>query len=73
MENNMIAKRFYVGVCAGSCSLVRPQERWIDTMKDCLKKRGLDVKQARRMVQHRNECQGFVRRKAWGIARGMNP
>ena len=33
-----------VGECAG-----RPWKRWIDIMKDCLKKRGLDVRQARRM------------------------
>ena len=38
-EKERIAKRVYVGVCAGSCSLGRLRKRWIDTMKDCLKKR----------------------------------
>ena len=45
----------------------------IDTVKECLKKRGLDVREARRMVQDRNEWRGFVRRNAWGIAQRMNP
>ena len=45
MENYRIAKRVCVGKCAG-----RPRKRWIDTVKDCLKKKGLDVRQARRMV-----------------------
>ena len=29
----------YVGEIAGSLSVGRPQKRWIDTMKECLKKR----------------------------------
>ena len=37
--------RVYVGECAGSYSVCRPPKRWIDTMKDSLRKRGLDVKQ----------------------------
>ena len=39
-------------------------KRWIDTVKECLKKRGLNVRQARRMVQDRNEWWGFVRGNA---------
>ena len=65
MERNRIAKRIYVGECAGSCSVGRLQKRWIGTMKECLKKRGLDVRQARRMVQDRSEWWGFVRGNAW--------
>ena len=42
------------------------------TVKDCLRKSRLDVRHARRMVQDRSEWRGFVRRNAWGIARGMN-
>ena len=49
-----IAKRVYVGECAGSCSVVRLWKKWIYTMKGCLKKRGLDVRQARRMVHDRS-------------------
>ena len=44
----------YVRRCAGSRSVGRPLKRWIDTVKECLKKRGLDVMQARRMVQDRS-------------------
>ena len=34
IKNDRIAKKVYVLVCAGSCSMGRPQKRWIDTMKD---------------------------------------
>ena len=34
MENDRIAERVYVGECAGSRSVGRPQKRWIDTVKD---------------------------------------
>ena len=54
MEKDRIGKRVYVGVCAGSCSVGRMRKRSIDTGKDCLRKRGLDVKQTRRMVQDRS-------------------
>ena len=54
-------------------SVGRLRKRWIDTVKDCLKKRDLDVRKARRMVQDRNEWEGFVRGNAWGVVRGMNP
>ena len=43
MENDRIAKRVYVGECASS-SVGRLQKRWIDTVKDYLKKRGLDIR-----------------------------
>ena len=38
MENDRIAKRIYVGECAGVCSVGRPRKRLIVTLKDCLKK-----------------------------------
>ena len=50
MERDRIAKRAYVGECAGSRLVGRPLKRWIDTVKNCLGKRGLDVRKARRMV-----------------------
>ena len=37
--------------CAGSRSVGKPRKRWIDNSKEYLRKRGLDVSQARRMVQ----------------------
>ena len=73
MEMGMIAKRVYVEEFAGIRSAGRPQKRWLDTVKECLKKTGLDVRQARRMVQDRSEWRGFVKGNAWGIALGMNP
>ena len=72
MERDKIAKRVYVGGCAGSRLVGRPWKRWIDTV-ECLRKRGLDVRQARRMVQDRSEWQGFVWANAWRVAREMNP
>ena len=65
--------RVYVRECTGSHAVGRPRNIWIDTMKECFKKRGLDVRQGRRMVQDWSEWKGFVRRNAWGIAHGMNP
>ena len=73
MKRHRIAKKVYVGECAGIRSVGKSRKRWIDTVKECLRKRGLDVRQARRMIQDRNEWRGFVRGNAWGIARGMNP
>ena len=57
----MIRARDSVGVCASSCSVGRPRKRWADIVKECLRERGLDVRQTRRMVQDRCECRGFVR------------
>ena len=73
MEKDRIAKRVYVGECAGSHLLGRLQKRGIDTVKDCLKKRGLDVRQAKRIVHDSSVWCGFVWGNAWGIASGMNP
>ena len=39
MERDRLTKRVYVGECAGSRSVDRPWKRWIDTMKDCLRKK----------------------------------
>ena len=44
MENDRIAKKVYVGECASSCSVGRLQKRWIDTEKEYLRKRGLEVR-----------------------------
>ena len=70
MERDRIAKRVYVRECAGSCSGGRPRKRCTETVKECLRKRGVDVRQARKMVQDRSEWRGFVRGNEWGIVRG---
>ena len=69
----VIAKRVFVGECAGTRSLGRTRKKWINTVKECLKKRGSDVRVARRTVQDGSEWRGFVRENAWGVAWGMNP
>ena len=71
IENDRIAKRVYVGQCAGSRSVGRTRKRWIDNVKECLRKRSLDVRQARKMVHERSVWWGFVMGNAWTVARGM--
>ena len=73
MESDRTAKKVYVGEYAGSRSVSRPRKKWTDTVKECSRKIGLDVRQARRIVQDRNEWPEFVRGNAWGVAQGMNP
>ena len=73
MENDRIGMRVYIGECVRSRSVGRPRKRWIDAVKGCLKKRGLDVRQARRMVHDRSVWRGFVRGNACNVAWGMNP
>ena len=68
IEIDRIAKRVNVGECAGSCLVDRLGKRWIDIVKECLRKGGLDIRQGRRMMQDRSESWG----NAWGVAWGMN-
>ena len=68
VERDRIAKRVYLGECAGSRSVGRPHKKWIDTVKECLKKIGLDIMQERRKVQDKSEWRGFVSGNAWGVA-----
>ena len=44
MEDDRIAEIFYVGKCAVTSSVGKPKKRWIDTVKECLKKRAGCVK-----------------------------
>ena len=55
IENDRIAKRMYVG------DVGRPRKKWIDSVNHCLKKRGLNVGKAKKMVYDRNEWREFVR------------
>ena len=55
VEIDRIAKMTYVGECGFSHSVGRLWKGWVDIVKDCLKKRGLDVRQASRMVHDRTE------------------
>ena len=52
-KTGLLRGSMYIGEWGGNCSLGRLQKRWIDIVKDCLKKRGLGVKQTRRMVHDR--------------------
>ena len=55
MKNDRIAKTVHVGECMGSRLVGQPQKRCIDFVNDCLKKSGLNVGQARRIMYGRNE------------------
>ena len=44
--------------CAGSHSVGRPQNRWIHKVKERLRKKGVDIRQAGRMVQDKSEWWG---------------
>ena len=70
MENNKIAKRVYEGEGAGSRSVGRPWKRWIDIVKERLKKRGLDVGQTRRMMEDRNDWWGIVMSQLYEALKG---
>ena len=59
MEKDRINNRVYVGECVGSRSVGRTRRRWIDTVKDCLRKRSLGVRQAMRLGQDRSEWRGL--------------
>ena len=72
-ERNRIAKKVYVGECAGSHPVGRPRKRSIDTAKECLKKRDLDIRQARRMVQDRSEWWGACEGECMGRSLGVEP
>ena len=59
LEKDRIAKRVCRRECWYSCSLGRVWKRWIDTMKEFLREKGLDVRQARRMARvYEGECMG---------------
>ena len=51
--------RVYVRKCAGTHSVGRSWKSWIDIMKGCLRKRGLDVRQGRKMLHDKSEWLGF--------------
>ena len=59
--------------CAGSHSVGRPQKRWIDSVNDGLKKRGLNVRQTKRMIYDKNEWQKFVKGDVWPLALRISP
>ena len=69
----IVLLKWYMCKCEGSCLVGRLWKRWIDLVNNCLKKRGLNVGQARRMVYDKNEWWGFVRSNTLDIALGMNP
>ena len=73
MENDMTGKRVYVEEYSGNRLVGRPRRRWIDTVKDCLKKSDLDIRQARRIVHDMSVWRRFVKGNALGVVRRMNP
>ena len=59
----------YVRDLLGIRKMDRILDAWIScSVKDCLNKGGLGVRQARRILQNRSESLGSVRRNAWGVS-----
>ena len=56
MESDKIAERVLVVIQWVGCG----RKKWIDTVKECLRKNVLDVRQVRKMVQDRCEWHRFV-------------
>ena len=54
MKRDTITKTVYGGECAGTRSGGRLWKRLTDTVKECLRKRRLDMREARRMVRGRS-------------------
>ena len=54
MGNDRIAKIIYVRESAGIRPVGRRRERWTEAVKVCLKKRGSEVRQTRKMVNVRS-------------------
>ena len=50
-----------------------PRKRWIDNVRDCLKKKGLDVRQARRIVHDRSVMAEVCEGECMGRYPGINP
>ena len=69
MENDRIAENIYIGEYAGNRSIGWLRKWWIDTVEDCLKKRGLEVRLTRRMVHDRSLWWG----NTWGCCPGDEP
>ena len=73
-KNNRITKRVYMGKSAGSRLVSGSQKSWIDSGNECLKKRGMDVGQARGMVHYRSDVGGLEGRMlffAWKLTVGV--
>ena len=66
MENDRGIKRLRMGECDGARPVDRPRKMWVDTVKYCLKKKGLDIRQIERRVHdyYRSIWRGFVRGNA---------
>ena len=73
MKNDRIAKRVYVGECTGSPLVGTPRKRWVDTLKDCLRKKVLDVRQSMRMEEDRNEWREVCEREFMGRSQSDEP
>jgi len=70
MGDERLVHRVYVSEGVGRRSVGRPRKRWKDNVWECVRKRGMSVNEAERMVHDRQAWRGFVRGNAWGLARG---
>ena len=58
----------FMWVCVDIRFIGQLWKRWIDSVNDCLKKRSLNVSQARRIVYDKNEWKEFLRGECLGYS-----
>ena len=63
MDADRVVKRVYVSECRGARIRGRPRKRWIESVRECLRERGLNELQAGRVV--------FDRKKMVGVCKGV--
>ena len=73
MERDRIFKRVYVGECAVSRSVGGSQKRWIDTVKEFLKKRDWISGKQGEWSRIGVNVGGFIRGNACSVVRVMKP
>jgi hypothetical protein len=61
MDGNRLVKRMYSSECVGNRPVGRPKKRWIDSVKECLIERNVNLVEARRLARDRCDWRGFVR------------
>src|SRR5678816_4581044 len=73
MDDSRLVRRMYSGECAGNRPAGRPKEKWIESVKECLKKKNVSLAEAIRKVHNKNEWRDFVSVMVVRFAQGMNP
>src|SRR5678816_1585400 len=66
MNDSRLVKWMYSGECVGNRPAGRPKKKWIESVNECLKERGVSLAGAIIKVHNRSEWKGFVREYGCG-------